>query len=43
MGEVIYYKRDEEDLYTFTISGSEPTKTRRALPFLQDEDKFHIE
>jgi omega-amidase len=43
MGEVIYYKRDEEDLYTFTISGSEPTKTRRALPFLQDEDKFHID
>jgi predicted amidohydrolase len=43
MGEVIYYKRDEEDLYTFTISGSEPQKTRRALPFLQDEDKFNIE
>src|ERR1700748_3440459 len=43
MGEVIYYKRDEEDLYTFTISGNEPTRTRRALPFLQDGDKFHID
>ena len=43
MGNVIYYKRDEEDLYTFTISGDEPAKTRQALPFLNDADKFHID
>ena len=42
MGDVIYYKRDEEDLYTFTISGDDPEKTRRALQFLKDADKFQI-
>lgn len=42
MGNVIYYKRDEEDLYTFTINGDEPEKTRRALPFLKDADVFNI-
>jgi omega-amidase len=43
MGEVIYYKRDEEDLYTFTINGDEPEKTRRALPFAKEADGFHID
>jgi omega-amidase len=42
MGDVIYYKRDEEDLYTFTINGDDPEKTRRALPFLKDADNFNI-
>lgn len=42
MGKVIYYKRDEEDLYTFSIIHDEVLKTRRALPFLADADKFNI-
>jgi len=41
-GNVIYYKRDEEDLYTFTINAEEVIKTRRALPFLKDADEFKI-
>jgi len=41
-GNVVYYKRDEEDVYTFTIIGDEVVKARRALPFLKDEDKFTI-
>jgi omega-amidase len=41
-GKVIYYKRDEEDLYTFTIAAFELEKTRRALPFLKDADSFTI-
>jgi omega-amidase len=41
-GQVVYYKRDEEDVYTFTIIGTEVEKTRRALPFLKDADKFTI-
>lgn len=41
-GKVIYYKRDEEDLYTFTIAAIELEKTRRALPFLKDADSFTI-
>ncbi|HEY8929132.1 MAG TPA: amidohydrolase [Mucilaginibacter sp.] len=41
-GNTVYYKRDEEDMYTFTIIGDEVTKTRRALPFLKDQDDFNI-
>ncbi|WP_183572224.1 amidohydrolase [Mucilaginibacter sp. X5P1] len=42
-GKVIYYKRDEEDMYTFSIVGDEIEKIRRAMPFLEDADKFEIE
>jgi len=42
MGNIIYNKRDEEDLYTFTINAEEVKKTRRILPFLKDADKFRI-
>jgi omega-amidase len=41
-GNVVYYKRDEEDVYTFSIIADEVKKTRRALPFLKDMDKFNI-
>ena len=41
-GNVVYYKRDEEDMYTFTIIADEVKKTRRALPFLKDADEFKI-
>jgi predicted amidohydrolase len=41
-GNVVYYKRDDEDLYTFSIIGDEIAKTRRALPFLKDADRFTI-
>ncbi len=42
-GKVIYYKRDEEDMYTFSIVGDEIEKIRRAMPFLKDADVFKIE
>jgi predicted amidohydrolase len=41
-GDVIYNKRDDEDLYTFTLIADEVEKTRRALPFLKDADHFEI-
>ena len=41
-GNVVYYKRDEEDVYTFSIIADEVKKTRRALPFLKDADDFEI-
>jgi len=41
-GNVVYYKRDEEDLYTFPIVADEVKKARRALPFLKDADEFKI-
>ncbi len=42
-GNVVYYKRDEDDVYTFSIIGDEVKKARRALPFLKDADGFEIE
>jgi predicted amidohydrolase len=41
-GRVVYYKRDEEDIYTFTINKIEVTKTREEMPFLKDADDFKI-
>jgi omega-amidase len=42
-GNVVYYKRDEEDVYTFSISADELVKARRTMPFLKDADAFHLE
>lgn len=41
-GKVVYYKRDEEDLYTFTIHRDEVDKTRLEMPFLNDGDDFKL-
>ncbi len=41
-GNVVYYKRDEEDVYTFTINAEELLKIRAQLPFLNDADDFEI-
>jgi omega-amidase len=41
-GNVIYYKRDEEDVYTLTVVADEIAKTRRTLPFLKDADAFEL-
>lgn len=42
-GNVVYYKRDEEDVYTFTIHTETLTKNRRLFPFLKDADQFEID
>lgn len=42
MGNVVYYKRDEEDVYTFTLQPDMIETTRRTYPFLKDADKFSI-
>jgi len=41
-GNVVYCKRDEEDLYTLSIIADEVKKTRLALPFLKDADEFNM-
>lgn len=42
MGEVLYQKKDEEDIYTITLQ-KEPLETvREKLPFLKDADGFMI-
>jgi len=42
-GDVVYYKRDEEDVYTFTINPEELKRVRKAMPFLRDADQFGID
>ena len=41
-GKTIYYKPNDEDLYTFSISKEEVVKARRLYPFLKDADQFKL-
>lgn len=41
-GNTIYYKPEDEDLYTFSINYQELVKIRRQFPFLKDADKFTV-
>jgi predicted amidohydrolase len=42
-GDVIYYKPENEDLFTFTIYPNDLTENREKYRFLDDDDKFTIE
>ena len=42
-GKVIYYKPNEEDIYTFSINAEELTNVRKNMPFLKDADSFHLD
>jgi omega-amidase len=42
-GKVIYYKPNDEDLYTFTINKNDLTQARINFPFLKDADSFHLD
>lgn len=41
-GNTVYYKPEDEDLYTFSINYPELEKIRRQFPFLQDADDFNV-
>ena len=43
MGEVLYTKANEEDVFTTTLDKLKLDETRRRLPFLEDADRFFIE
>ena len=42
LGNTVYYKPEDEDLYTFSINYTELEKIRRQFPFLKDSDEFEI-
>ena len=42
MGEVLYTKRHEEDIYTITLDKGHLQSVREKLPFLKDADGFMI-
>jgi omega-amidase len=41
-GNTVYYKPEDEDLYTFSINYEEMVKIRRGFPFLKDADDFTL-
>lgn len=41
-GNTIYYKPEDEDLYTFSINYQDLEKIRRQFPFLKDADSFSL-
>ncbi|TDQ76656.1 amidohydrolase [Sphingobacterium yanglingense] len=42
LGDVVYYKPEDEDLYTFTLNPKDLENTRDRFPFLQDRDNFSL-
>lgn len=42
LGDVVYYKPEYEDLYTFTIYPKDLEHARESLPFLKDSDDFEL-
>jgi predicted amidohydrolase len=42
MGEVLYTKKDEEDIFTITLEKTHLQTVREKLPFLKDADNFQI-
>jgi predicted amidohydrolase len=41
-GKVVYYKPNDEDLYTFSINKAEVTRARHDFPFQKDADSFRL-
>ncbi len=41
-GKTVYYKPNDEDLYTFSVSYDDLLKTRQSLPFLKDADNYEL-
>ncbi|GAB3419511.1 nitrilase family protein [Niabella aquatica] len=42
LGEVLYHKKDEEDIYTITLDKRHLNTVREQFPFLKDADDFKI-
>lgn len=42
LGEVLYIKKDEEDIFTYTLQKEKLNKVREKFPFWKDADSFNI-
>ena len=42
MGEILYHKKDEDDVFTVTLDRSHLEKVREKFPFWKDSDQFKI-
>jgi omega-amidase len=43
LGEILYQRADEEDVFTFTLQKEKLEEVRNKFPFLKDADNFFIE
>ena len=43
MGEILYTKKNEEDIFTITLDKEQLQTIREKFPFLKDADRFHID
>ncbi len=43
LGEVLYHKKDEEDIFTITLDKAHLESVREKFPFWKDADRFRIE
>jgi predicted amidohydrolase len=42
LGEILYHKADDEDIFTISLEKAHLEKIREKLPFWRDADKFFI-
>jgi predicted amidohydrolase len=42
LGEILYHKKDEEDIFTITLNKAHLEKIRNRFPFWKDADQFTI-
>jgi predicted amidohydrolase len=42
MGEIIYQKGHDEDIFTYTLERARLEEVRKNLPFLKDADRFQV-
>jgi predicted amidohydrolase len=42
LGEILYHKKDEEDIFTLNLDRSHLEKIREKFPFWKDADQFNI-
>ncbi|MEO9069509.1 MAG: nitrilase-related carbon-nitrogen hydrolase, partial [Ginsengibacter sp.] len=42
LGEIIYQKNNEEDIFTYTLKKEKLTEVRNQFPFWRDADVFSI-
>jgi predicted amidohydrolase len=42
LGEIIYQKENEEDIFTYTLQKEKLNEVREKFPFRKDADSFNI-
>jgi predicted amidohydrolase len=43
LGEILYHKKDEEDIFTIGLNKEHLEEVRKRFPFWKDADNFNID